>query len=63
LLGRINYSSAGHGSSVHLTGELFRARAGIDIVRKLNADINRILQSPDVRERLTALGDAGIRID
>ena len=30
--GRINYSSAGHGSSGHLTGELFRARAGIDIV-------------------------------
>jgi tripartite-type tricarboxylate transporter receptor subunit TctC len=139
--GRVNYSSAGHGSSGHLTGELFRARAGIDIVhvnykgggqavqdllggqiqmlmtglatveghlkggklralaftsarrvpgahdvptlaesgypglevlswygvlapagtpqnivRKLNADINRILQSPDVRERLTALG-------
>ena len=23
--GRINYSSAGHGSSGHLTGELFRA--------------------------------------
>jgi tripartite-type tricarboxylate transporter receptor subunit TctC len=139
--GRINYSSAGHGSAGHLTGELFRARAGIDIVhvnykgggqavqdllggqiqmlmtglatveghlkggklralaftsakrvpgapdvptltesgypglevlswygilapagtpqdivRKLNADINRILQTPDVRERLTALG-------
>jgi len=139
--GRINYSSAGHGSAGHLTGELFRARAGIDIVhvnykgggqavqdllggqiqmlmtglatveghlkggklralaftsakrvpgapdvptltesgypglevlswygilapagtpqeivRKLNADINRILQSPEVRERLTALG-------
>jgi tripartite-type tricarboxylate transporter receptor subunit TctC len=139
--GRINYSSAGHGSSGHLTGELFRARAGIDlvhvnykgggqavqdllggqiqmvmtglatveghlkggklralaftsskrvpgapdvptfaesgypglvvfswygilapagtpqdIVRKLNTDINRILQAPDVRERLTALG-------
>ena len=127
--GRINYSSAGHGNSGHLTGELFRARAGIDIVhvnykgggqavqdllggqiqmlltalprwpslhpratpgapdvptlaesgypglevlswygilapagtpqdivRKLNADINRILQAPDVRERLTALG-------
>jgi len=139
--GRINYSSAGQGSSGHLTGELFRARAGIDIVhinykgggqavqdllggqiqmlmtglatveghlkggklralaftsgrrmpgapevptfeesgypglevyswygilapagtpqdivRKLNADINRILQAPDVRERLSALG-------
>jgi tripartite-type tricarboxylate transporter receptor subunit TctC len=139
--GRINYSSAGHGSTGHLTGELLKARAGIDIVhvnykgggqavqdllggqiqmlttglatveghlkggklralaftsskrvpgapdvptlaesgypglevaswygilvpagtpqdivRKLNADINRILQTPDVRERLTALG-------
>jgi len=139
--GRINYSSAGHGSTGHLTGELLKTRAGIDIVhvnykgggqavqdllggqiqmlmtglatveghlkggklralaftsakrvpgapdvptlaesgypglevaswygilapagtpqdivRKLNADINRILQSPDVRERLTALG-------
>ena len=30
--GRINYSSAGHGSTGHLTGELFRSRAGIDIV-------------------------------
>ena len=27
-----------------------------DIVRKLNADLNRFLQAPDVRERLTALG-------
>jgi tripartite-type tricarboxylate transporter receptor subunit TctC len=27
-----------------------------DIVKKLNAEINRILQAPDVRERLTALG-------
>ena len=30
--GRVNYSSAGHGSTGHLTGELFKARAGIDIV-------------------------------
>jgi tripartite-type tricarboxylate transporter receptor subunit TctC len=30
--GRINYSSAGNGSTGHLTGELFKARAGIDIV-------------------------------
>lgn len=27
-----------------------------DIVRKLNSEINRVLQMPDVRERLTALG-------
>jgi tripartite-type tricarboxylate transporter receptor subunit TctC len=27
-----------------------------DIVRKLNADLNRILQSADVRERLSTLG-------
>ncbi len=139
--GRINYSSAGHGSTGHLTGELFRSRAGIEIVhvnykgggqavqdllggqiqmlvtalptveghlkggklralaftslrrvpgapdvptlaesgfsglevlswygilapagtppeivRKLNAEINRVLQMPEVRERLTALG-------
>ena len=139
--GRINYSSAGHGSTGHLTGELFRARAGIDIVhvsykgggqavqdllggqiqmlvtalptveghlkggklralaftsskrvpgapevptlaesgypgievlswygilapagtpqeivRRLNAEINRVLQAPEVRERLTVLG-------
>lgn len=139
--GRINYSSAGHGSTGHLTGELFRSRAGIqivhvsykgggqavqdllggqiqmlvtalptveghlkggklralaftsakrvpgapdvptlaesgypgmevlswygilapagtppEVVRRLNAEINRVLQAPDVRERLTALG-------
>ncbi len=30
--GRVNYSSAGVGSTGHLTGELFKARAGIDIV-------------------------------
>ena len=29
---RLNYSSAGHGSTGHLTGELFRARAGIEMV-------------------------------
>ena len=139
--GRINYSSAGNGSTGHLTGELFKGRAGIDmvhvsykgggqavqdllggqiqmvvtalptveghlkggklralaftsakrvpgapevptlvesgfpgfevlswygilapagtppdIVRKLNAEINRLLDMPDVRERLTTLG-------
>lgn len=37
-------------------GILAPARTPQDIVRKLNADINRILQAPDVRERLTALG-------
>jgi tripartite-type tricarboxylate transporter receptor subunit TctC len=30
--GRINYSSAGNGSTGHLTGELFKARARIDMV-------------------------------
>lgn len=30
--GRINYSSAGNGSTGHLTGELFKARAGIEMV-------------------------------
>ena len=29
--GRINYSSAGHGSTGHLTGELLKARANIDM--------------------------------
>lgn len=30
--GRINYSSAGYGSTGHLAGELFRGRAGLEIV-------------------------------
>jgi tripartite-type tricarboxylate transporter receptor subunit TctC len=30
--GTLNYGSSGTGSIVHLTGELFRSRAGIDIV-------------------------------
>ena len=30
--GRVNYSSAGHGSTGHLTGELFRSRAGIELI-------------------------------
>ena len=30
--GRVNYSSAGPGSTGHLTGELLKARAGIDLV-------------------------------
>ena len=30
--GKVNYSSAGYGSSGHLAGELMRQRAGIDIV-------------------------------
>jgi tripartite-type tricarboxylate transporter receptor subunit TctC len=29
---QVNYSSAGHGSTGHLTGELFAARAGIEMV-------------------------------
>jgi len=29
--GRLNYSSAGHGSTGHLAGELFKARAGIEL--------------------------------
>ena len=29
--GKINYSSAGHGSTGHLAGELFKSRAGIDM--------------------------------
>ena len=30
--GKLNYASAGNGSTLHLTGELFRRMAGIDIV-------------------------------
>ena len=29
--GRINYASAGNGSSLHLTGELFKSMAGVDM--------------------------------
>jgi tripartite-type tricarboxylate transporter receptor subunit TctC len=30
--GKLNYASAGHGNLTHLAGELFKARAGIDMV-------------------------------
>jgi tripartite-type tricarboxylate transporter receptor subunit TctC len=30
--GKMNYSSAGIGSAIHLTGELFKSKAGIDVV-------------------------------
>jgi tripartite-type tricarboxylate transporter receptor subunit TctC len=30
--GKLNYSSAGTGSAIHLAGELFKTRAGVDIV-------------------------------
>ncbi|WP_233233737.1 tripartite tricarboxylate transporter substrate binding protein [Bordetella sp. LUAb4] len=30
--GKMNYSSAGTGSAIHLAGELFKAKAGVDVV-------------------------------
>lgn len=30
--GKLNYASAGSGSAIHLAGELFKAKAGVDIV-------------------------------
>jgi len=42
--GKLNFSSGGHGAASHLTGELFKAEAGIDIVHVPYKGIGPALQ-------------------
>ncbi len=41
--GRINYASAGNGSTPHLSGEAFKAKAGIDLLRVPYASVPQII--------------------
>ena len=64
--GRINYSSAGHGSTSHLAGELFKSRAGIEmthIVYKGGGQAMNDLLSGQLQLLITALPtvDAHVR--
>ena len=64
--GKINYSSAGHGSTGHLAGELFKSRAGIDMTHvayKGGAQAMNDLLSGQIQLLVTALPtvDAHVR--
>lgn len=52
------FSESGYAGLVVLSwyGILAPAGTPAEIVRRLNAEINKILQAPEVRDRLTALG-------
>ena len=67
--GRINFGSAGTGSSVHMSGEMLKVMAGLDmthipcpaavprdIVSKLNAEVMRIVGLEDVKRNLASQG-------
>lgn len=66
--GQLNYASAGAGSATHLSGELLKSLAGVNIVHVpyrgtgpavtalLSGEIARILGLADVREQLTTQG-------
>ena len=60
--GKISYGSPGVGTSPHLSMELFKSIAGINVVHiaykgamPALADLTRTLQAPDVQQRLTDL--------
>ncbi|MDF2118785.1 tripartite tricarboxylate transporter substrate binding protein [Roseiarcaceae bacterium H3SJ34-1] len=69
--GELNYGSAGIGSIIHLTGQLLKSRAGIDMVHvpyKGNAQVLTDLMNGDLDMAFIALGqtlplmqDAGLR--
>ena len=66
--GQLNYASAGAGSATHLSGELLKSLAAVNIVHVpyrgtgpavtalLSGEIVRILGLPDVREQLKGQG-------
>jgi tripartite-type tricarboxylate transporter receptor subunit TctC len=63
--GKLNYASAGSGTTLHISGELFKLLTGvemrntpIDIVEKLNKDINAGLADPKLKARFADLGAA-----
>ena len=54
--GQLSYASTGSGGSAHLMGEMFKSGAGVDMVHILHGAIVRLLNAPDVRERLEVQG-------
>ena len=65
--GKVNMASAGTGSASHMSGELFKMMAGVnmvnvpyraptDIINKLNDEINSALVDPKMKARPAELG-------
>ena len=58
--GQLEFASAGTGSSAHMLGETFKALAKIDIVQRLNKELVRIVNLPEIKEKLKDLGSDGV---
>ena len=53
--GKLNFASSGNGTSVHMSGELFKLMAGIDIVHVPYRGSAAGLSGPDVRQGACAV--------
>src|SRR5207237_90685 len=69
--GKLSFASSGAGSSTHMSAELFKIMAGVDllhvpykgsgpalrdVIARLNREINAILAAPEMRQRLADQG-------